>query len=258
MEDEKSFEKKYNKSKNNLQCLGPCYHPNTLVIHPITLEYITDKENFFCPVKEWVYKDKESGKNISLLTDVCYKPTKLKDDDSRELEMNIILPYIDFNCEQFLKIYYNIFSFEDAVEWISSKKYLPFRTRQRVIDCAWRTYGKSVEYIDNVILDFYINLIKKKMIGSFYDKLHRYVHINGDKIYFGNPATNKLKSGDYSVQRINYIIEKFVNNDELHRFLIKFAINKKKDLDKVESMTEQIEKGYIEYIKNRIAKTIKH
>ena len=98
---------KYPKSKSGMQCVGPCYKPNTYIMHPITLEYITDKNNIFCPVQEW-HDTSPDGITIHI-TDVCAGFTYDKNKDTADdIETNIIVPYIDFNKTHFLKIYYNI------------------------------------------------------------------------------------------------------------------------------------------------------
>jgi len=250
------FENKYPKSKNNFQCLGPCYQPNTLVVHPITLEYVTDKDNAFCPVKEWLQADNKTGKKISKLTDTCFKPTESKSITGKELEMNIILPHIDFNCEQFLKIYYNIYTFEDAINWITTKIHAPIGNKQRVLDCAWKVYGKNIELIDIRIVDFYIDVCKKKWMRDIYNKISPYITIENDKISFIEPADNKLNSKEYSVQRTNFIIDKFINRDTIQKFLSKFVKQKQDDWEKYESHTEQIKHDLINYIENKIKKSL--
>ena len=55
------FNRKYPTSKNGYQCLGLCYEPKTWIVHPITLEHVTNTHFPFCPVKEWASKNEKTG-----------------------------------------------------------------------------------------------------------------------------------------------------------------------------------------------------
>ena len=95
------FDKKYSKSKNNFQCLGPCYEPSTYIIHPTTLEHVTNTKYPFCPVNEWDDIDPKTKQKTSRITDKCFNPIKKKNISAHEVEMNIILPKIDFTfCDE--------------------------------------------------------------------------------------------------------------------------------------------------------------
>ena len=247
---------KYPKSKNNFQCIGPCYQPNTSIVHPLTLEYITDLQNPFCPVKEWDYVDKTTGKTVVKSTDICYHPTETKDLSGKEFEMNILTPSIDFNDQQFLKIFYNIHSFEDAVDWIDLKKNSPLLTRLRIIDSAWNAYGLNVNIIDHRIVDFYIEMAKKKWIPEIYNNINKYIHISDEKVMLGNPDDNKLSSKDDRVIRINFLIDRFINNDDMYKFLIRYLKHRKDEWDNTMSHSTNIKYDLIKYIENKIKLTI--
>ncbi|AYV83579.1 MAG: hypothetical protein Hyperionvirus8_63 [Hyperionvirus sp.] len=247
---------KYPKSKNNFQCLGPCYQPNTSIVHPLTLEYVTDKTNPFCPVKEWEFIDKETGQSTMRTTDLCYHPTESKDLSGKEFELNILTPNIDFNDEQFLKIFYNIHSFEDAVNWIDGKKYTSILTRGRIMDCAWNAYGKDVNIIDHRVVEFYIELIKKKWMKELYKELNKYVRIEGGQVLLGDPNDNSLTAKDEVVVRTNFLIERFVNHDEIYKFLIKYLKHRKNEWETIVNHSNSIKMDLIKYIENKIKMTI--
>lgn len=247
---------KYPKSKNNLQCIGPCYQAGTTIVHPLTLEYVTDKYNPFCPVKEWEYIDTETNKKIIRTTDICYHPTESKDLSGKEFEMNILTPSIDFNDEQFLKIFYNIHSFEDAINWIDNKKYSPILTRLRIIDCAWNAYGKNVNIIDHRVVDFYIEVTKKKWIQDIYKHLNKYIHISDGKVMLGNPKENKLSPKDEVIVRTNFLIDRFINSDQMYKFLIRYLKYRKDEWDNIISHSINIKNDLIKYIENKINLTI--
>jgi len=43
---------KFPKSIKKYDCIGPCYEPNTPILHPITLEHVYDSTYPFCPINE--------------------------------------------------------------------------------------------------------------------------------------------------------------------------------------------------------------
>lgn len=247
---------KYPKSKNNLQCIGNCYTSSTVITHPITLEYVTDKYYPFCPVKEWEYVDPKTGEITVRTTDVCHNPTHNKDLSGREFEMNILTPSIDFNDEQFLKIFYNIHSFEEAINWIENKKYSPILTRLRIINSAWNAYAQDINIIDHRLVDFYIEVAKKKWVGEIYKYVHKYIVIEDGKIMFGNPNNNDLNAQDELVIRMNFLIERFINNDTIYKFLVKYLKHRRDDWEKIINHSNKIKEDYIDYIDNKIKMTI--
>lgn len=256
--DSSIFENKYPKTKNNNQCLGPCYHAKTHVIHPVTLEYVTDNLNSFCPIAVQTQTDPKTGKQITKLTDTCFKPTESTSITGKELEMNMILPNINFDCEHFLTIYYDIKTFEQAVEWITEKTTSSLINRQRILDCAWNKYARDIDIVDMRVIDFYLELCMKKWIKDMYGKLNGYITVINDNIFLVHPNENKLTSRDYIVNRTNYMIDKFVNKDTIQKFFVMVMSNKKRhDLwDKYNSVSDQFKIDYINYIEKKINKTL--
>lgn len=248
---------KYPKSKNNFQCIGPCYQPNTSIVHPLTLEYVTDKYYPFCPVKEWEYVDKDSGNTVTRTTDVCYHPTESKDLSGKEFEMNMLVPSIDFNDEQFLKIFYNIYSFEDAISWIDNKKFTsPLLTRLRIMNSAWSAYGADLNIIDHRVVEFYIELAKKKWMADIYKYLNKYVRISDENVLLGEPDENELTAKDDVVVRTNFLADRFINNDEIYKFLVRYLKYRKEEWPNIINHSDNIKNDLIKYIENKIKLTI--
>lgn len=247
--------KHYPKSKNNYQCVGPCYQPGTMVVHPTQLEFVTEGPLPFCPIDEIFYEDPKTGETLKKSTDTCYNPTEKDNIDKSQLELNILTPHIDFNSEQFLKIYYKIFSFDGAVDWIDNNQHVPIGTKIRILNCAIEAFGKSIELFDVRFCNFFINYIKLKKIKKLYSQIHKYIGVddNTGDIFIVN---NKLELHDKSVERINYIIHTFVNKEEITKFLQKYF---KKNADQNISSENHLDKmtnDFIIYIINKINATI--
>ena len=215
----------------NFQCIGPCYQAGTTIVHPVTLEYVTDRNNPFCPVRQWELIDRDTGKKTTLTTDICYQPTETKDLSGKEFEINILTPNIDFNDVQFLKIYYNIYSYEDAISFVSEKKYLPVFTKLRIIDCALAAYGKDLNIIDHRTVDFFIEIINKIWMPEIYKNVEKYIHIHNGKISLSRQQDQqeeeKQISQDDAKIKYNFIKSKFITNDEIFKFLMKYLKHRK-------------------------------
>lgn len=76
------------------------------------------------------YESNTNTKKIKLIDDEAF--------NEKKTELNTT-QNIYFSDEQYLKIFYNIHSFEDALDWINKRKCLP-TTCRRILDCAWKAY----------------------------------------------------------------------------------------------------------------------
>lgn len=256
-----SRNKKYPISKNKFQCIGPCYYPNTWIIHPITLEY-SKRETAFCPINHVNYIDKNTGKYISEITDICNFPTHKEDLSGKEFEINILTPNIDFNDAYFLKIYYNVYSFEDAINFIDTKTYLPLLTKIRVLNCALNAYGSELNIIDNRIVIFFIQVANKLWLNDIYIMGMKYVSINGKEIFFYKPReftdNNSINSSNLSNEtteqdiKKNFLKSKFVNSDEIYKFIIKYLKHRKDNWSEINNHVQNIKKDFIIFIENKI------
>lgn len=252
---EKYFDIKiYPKSKTKKQCLGPCYYPKTNIVHPTLLEIVSNTEPF-CPVDPWKYTDPETGEETLFATDICFQPTEKKNISSKELELNMLTPFLDFNSGQFLKIYYEIFSFEDSVDWIERNKFETITTRARVINSALSAYGENIELFDGRFVEFLIEFIKKKKINYIYDKIHNFIGINQDTILI---EKNNMDKKEKCVERINYILQIFITKDEMTKFLVKYFAYKKDKWKDIKNHIDFIIFSLTEYILNKITLGLKN
>jgi len=261
MEQNETTNRKYPKSTRKFQCLGPCYQPGTKVIHPTYLDIVTDTAKPFCPVKEWEYVDETTGKKRELSTDTCFNPTKNTNLSNSELELNILIPYIDFDCEYFLKIYYNIFSFEDSIDWCDKNQQSPIDTQIRIMKSSLNAFGKHIDIVDHRFIDFFVMMLKKKFMSEIYDALYDYINVNVSKsekiISITHPSSNTLKKTDHYLERMNYIIKMFVNEDYLHKFIMRYFMNRKSGWENISNHIVNMVNDFNDYIINKIRITLK-
>jgi hypothetical protein len=243
--------KKYQKSVKNLQCLGPCYKAGLSVLHPLFLSKIRSHENKpFCPTEYHDVIDERSGKLLQIEYDECVGPTQDADASTTE---SLIIFQSGFSKDVFLSLYYNINSFEECLEWLSTNKFIPIETKARVVNAALNTYGDNLDYFDDVFVDFYISYMKEKMIKTIYKEIYKNIMVKDDKVIIvKNSSLNSLKYDDNMVERLNYIVEKYFNIVDAKKFLIKFLRSKKIVFDDYNDILYLISKNHIIYIKNDI------
>ncbi len=239
---------KYGKSVNGRQCLGPCYESNKWTIHPLTLEYITNKNYPFCPTAPWT---DPKNKDKIFIQDRCHKPSK--DVDDIAIQMNVIIPEITFTHEHFLKIYYKIYSFENATSWISKYEHKPILTKLRILECAWKAYGNTLSILTNDLVIIYIDIIKKYWMKYIYKSIGKYVNVETKKIYFNKPTNANNK---YKVEKINFIIKKLVTNNNIYKILYKYITDNIDKWDDIEYYNKTILNYIIEYFKIKIKEII--
>lgn len=259
-----SYNKPYPISKNNFQCIGPCYQSSTTIVHPVTLEYVTDRSNPFCPIRQKEFVDKNTGKKKTVTIDICNQPTETKDVSGKEFEINILTPSIDFNDTHFINIYYDIYSYEDAINYITENKYLPILTKLRIIDCSLNAYGKELNIVDHRTVDFFIEVINKLWLNELYYKIEKYINVDtqNDKINLSSYDDNNNdddNNDNYNIKKIkyNYIRTKFITSDEILKFLIKYINHRKDTWDEISHHIDSIKDDFIIYIENKIKSTIK-
>ncbi len=181
-------------------------------------------------------------------------PSKKTEGYEREYEMNVLLPKIDFDCSQFLKIYYNIFSFDDALVWINNNKKKPTNTILRILECSWKTYGKDIDFIDDQLVNIYINIFKNIWIKKIYQNLKKYIIVENKKIYLGMDQEKANKK--YKVQKINFIIEKFITKNTVYKFFDQFITENRDGWEDIQNYNEFIKKSFIKYILIKIKNII--
>ena len=241
--------KKYGKSKNGNQCIGPCFEKNVTIIHPIYLDHITNDEPF-CPTN--MFTDNKGNK---MYKDTCLIPTQKKylNNEFDNIANNFT---IDFDGKYFLTIYYNIFSFEDSLEWIYDNNYYPTETKKRIINVSLSVYGKGIEIVDHRFIDYFINIISSN-IDKIYKNTERYIGKKGSDILLVKTDENDLSYDEYKLERINYLFNIFINQNEIYKFIIKYFKNRIDKWDEINDHLKMLENDLIDYIINKIKLTLK-
>lgn len=245
--------RKYPKSIKNFQCIGPCYYPGTTFIHPTQFNIIVNKEESICPVEPQTIIDPKTNKEIMISADFCFKPTHDKDIPPDELQLNMLNPNITFNLDQFIKLYYNIYSFEDGIDWIDKHKHVSIKTKIRIINSVLNIYGSNISIIDRDFIKFFIEYLTKEQITYIYKNLNQYITIRNNDFILTNKQNN-LSINEYNIERTNYIIETLFVEEDLIQFLTKYFKNNKQYftnnqyIDILNDMTNK----FIEYTINRI------
>ena len=240
--NENDIVKKFPKSINGSQCIGPCYNAKTLIIHPLEMSIITNKNNF-CPIN--------SGTDSKMLTDICLNPIDSNDINYKDLEITMLNPYIDFNSFKFLSIYYNILSIEDTYKWLDENKKSSLDTKIRILRNALFAFSSKIELIDNRLSDIFVHIIKKKYINKIYNNIYKYISVERNNILF---MENNLDKKENYVERINFIVKVFINTNELNKFLIKYFSQKKELL--ITNYIDDIINEFVKYIIVKIKKSI--
>lgn len=236
--------KKYPTSVNGRQCIGPCYDKDTWIVHPLTLEQTKNIDYPFCPINKTV--EKKDGKTKEMYIDECYMPTESGTYSQRELEMNILLPSIDFSCDNFLKIYYNIYTLDELFVWLNSNKNKPLRTRERIVECSWSSYWKSMDTLDNRFIDFYIEMIKQKWIKYVYPIIDKNIVVKGDKVYVGHGDEGN-RSDKAKIKKINYFIKNYITPNNIHSLLEDYLQNNKDNYTDIKNHNEKIRDSFVKF-----------
>jgi hypothetical protein len=246
--------KKFPRSINNRQCLGPCYKPDTKFIHPVYLQNI---KNDFLPINDPIcptvaYEKKDDLTNIkrTLTYDTCKNPTQDKDISTQE---SLLFFQSGFTKDIFLSLYYNISSFESALEWINENENIPIETRERILNASLNLYGDNIEYLDDIFVKFYVSYIKDKFMNIIYKNIHENIGTKNNEILIVKNTNNNLKINELKIERINYISEKFFNHTDTKNFLMKYIRSKKILFEDYNDGLYLIYTNHLQYIKNIIS-----
>jgi hypothetical protein len=160
---------KFGLSKKGIKCIGPCYPPNSKIVHPHTLDIYNNKSNYsVCPIHETLI-DGELHQFDKCEIAPKNKNSKLNSQSS----IHILVPDLDMTDEYFLNQIYSIYSFNDALAYITKFKLSPLLSRMRIINCAWSVYGQEVNIIDDILTDLYMEVVENIWQDYIYNKIKK-------------------------------------------------------------------------------------
>ncbi len=253
----------YTRSSNNYRCIGPCYPARTKIVHPTTMNSITNMNNDFCPVSEWTITTNKNGeKNTEFIEqDVCVNPINAEDVNKYQ-ETNVYTLVVNFNEKNFLKHLYNIDTMDSVIEWLNVNIDEPLTTKIRIIDCAFSVF--DIYFIDDIIIDCISKYLIKYFAYELYYNIYTYIHI-GDDLFVryvyppqNNPSrTTNLHSADKIVIVTKHLIASFFNHDFVKNTITDYINKEKENMNDNESHIDSIKDKYIIDVKNFILNSLR-
>jgi hypothetical protein len=249
---------KFPKSISGRQCIGPCYYPNVEYAHPHEENAKINVNEPTCPIIKVYTKDDRK----SIIYDTCAKPTH-RIYKYNDFKLNSLSKDSKIKTDSFLKGYYDIYSFEDSLNFIHNNN-VPRITKNRILNMSLEVYGKNIVILDKKTIEFIIKYIIDN-IHFILKEIKNYIHINEktQKIYLSIPDNdNNTNTTDTDTDtdtdlKIEYIKTNFLIYVKMYKFIMKYIENKKNELNKNRNHLGDIVKLLTIYIKNKIIKTIK-
>ena len=176
------------KSKDGLQCIGPCYPPDSMVMHPITLKYITAGNNLpFCPID--LIRTAEGTKKTIAECDL--DPTQT----IKEAEESYLYPSLSFDSEIFLRYFYGLNSLEAVFAYAEEHFSLPRPTLYRLFDSAWKAFGSEPSVLTDPVISFCQIFIRKFWLPYFRVALGPRLKISEGKVkVLSSPSKDFLRT----------------------------------------------------------------
>lgn len=239
---------KYPKSVNGKQCLGPCYKKNTKIIHPTYLNIVTSKDDF-CPVgREEIFIN---GKKTLIYTDVCNEVKINDSEQNTDNTYNLLFPYVDFNPQLFLKLFYNINTFGEIIEWINDNN-TSIDTKERIFNLGVDAFKDNLDIIeisDTRIVDFIYELFNKKYFNNIIIPIFQYITVSDKYTKLGYDT--KKDTDETIIIKTNYIKKNILILNNISNF-IKSFFNKKIISDVNNTYSILMVNGFTNYIINDI------
>lgn len=231
---------------NGKQCIGPCYPKNTLFMHPLTLNNYK-LEYDACPTEKWI---NNMGKTIEV--DKCIGADDLTQYTEEERILDYVLPVLGITCEKYMKICYNITSFENILDIVTNGNE-PYYTNMRLLNCGWSIYGLQMDVFNEQLINFYIKVVKTKWIKYIYPHIAKYISVNGKEIFFGQ---NDDDINVNKVEKINFFHKKLNTSQNMYSVLKKYVKYNENIWSKISDHNQHIKVFYtvhiIDIIKNYI------
>lgn len=251
----KDTKNNYPVSINNQQCIGPCYYTGTQIIHPLTLDEISNIDYHFCPVNAFPHKDPITKKIRLEIIDKCIVPTARETQMDETLSENIIVPRFHFSSDYFIKVYYKIFNLEELLRWLDEHKNDPFKTKERVFNNGMAVYGDQLTIIDHRLV-YFVNDVMNEYLPKIYKQLKKYIIVIDDKITLVEYSQERKTSNDDSLFLVRgYIKSKFLGTDNITQFMSKFVRYYKAELSD-RFLSHHLVNHMVDYCIKRIKMTL--
>ena len=223
--EQTSHNKKYPKSIHGYQCVGPCRKKNSAIIHPIYFNIIQNEKYDFCPTNEWIYTN-NTGNIQRFYTDKCVDDIVEKNDNKNNTtdHTEILYPYTNFDEIVFLDSFYNINDLGQAMDWIDNNKNLPISSRQRIFDLsiiAFKNNFEVFDFNDTRIVDFVLELIRKKYNDHFCIEFFKYIMIEGENVIikYDKNYSYDNETNDTIIIKQNFIIKHLMTLENITSFI---------------------------------------
>jgi len=229
--EQTSHNKIYPKSVNGYQCVGPCYKKNNKIIHPIYFNVVQNEKQDFCPTNEWIFKHK-SGNLQRFYTDKCNNNNDIINNN------DLLFPYTNFDELVFLDSFYDINNFGQTLEWIENNKNLSINSKQRIFDLSLKAFRNKFDifnFNDTRLVDFLIELIKKKFLHIFSMEFFKYIMIEKDDVILQQNKNYKYddETNESIIIKQNFILKYIVTIENITNF-INIYFRKFEDYDNLE------------------------
>ena len=216
--EETIHNKKYSKSLNGYQCVGPCYKKNSKIIHPIYFNVVQNTKDDFCPTNEWVYKN-NTGNIQRFYIDKCNM-----DNNKYQNFYDLLYPYTNFDELVFLDSFYNINDLNQTFEWIENNKNLSINTKQRIFDLSLKAFKNNFDifnFNDTRLVDFIIELIKNKYFDSFSIEFFKYIIIKNETVSIEMNENYKYdkETNESIIIKQNFILKYILTIENITNFI---------------------------------------
>lgn len=229
------------KTVNGNNCIGPCYQPGEIAVHPNVVINAKSDEFSICPIQpKYSHIDKKP-----IYFEKCLYPSDDIDYDKKYMSNISVIPKITFNCDYILGYLYDIHNLADAFEYCYSKSHLPVRTRYRIINCAFTAFNTEPIDVEH-IASYLKHLINTDWKNVFLKEIGGFIKIDDDNVMtFTNSNIYKNDDND---DVLKYISTKIITEQLLLKFLQKFKNKYFDSWNNISDFVSLLKNDLIQYI----------
>lgn len=236
-------------SFNGHRCISKCVEAGKVLIHPLTGYIIRKDKNNFCLVDGFQEINISKNKHELQFADTCI----LDDKKNGETDIASVLLFpFEFDYKIFLNML-NIKSFDDGIDWIDQHKHNNNKTIIRVLRCILNVFWNEFNFMNNIFIVIFTNIVNNTFMPKIYGVVGDYINMKDGNVYVTQKKNDKL--GENIIEKTNYIIDNYCNDDIIKIFLIKYAEKHTDDWKKIDNHINQMEKELIEHIEDKIKTT---